>query len=668
MADLSGLGVSVTKQETYDSLRRRLSMKPSNLGPGGKEHVEVLIYAAVDLGVINPETLNKHELLEACLKASGNPKAYSSDCISEGGSVTHKGLELLLEALGPDPSPINNRVEGRFTNYQKLEVSWHAQARETAEALAEFIDNSYSAFHTRQHVQEHNNRSYPTVNIAHGGKWLMISDDAGGMSEEELLMAMEPGSSNSAAQSIGLSGFGFGLKQAAAWFVGSEAWTIETCAIGSNQVVKLCKEPTNINDVRPTYERSIRNLLSNESAGFTKIRFDFEDENGLRGRIDDELQSPSYWKAVATHLGYIYSRLLSPTRVVRDETGNVTRENIGRRLAINWNYSGKTKNQNIPILPEVDDFALIDASESFADGFEGKWLLVTDVKHTTSQNVSISVPALIGATPDQQVQKGYRDAVGQVHRKFSRGLRLYYNDRLIAVVDSRNPIAVELCGPEGSMSAKRILAELDLDILVIHYPEMISAQKNQVNLAGNSGVCLKEIAACLKTASQKQILNQKPAQCRNLYEKLSSQVGVKAKTRKTPPAVTGPGGSTGISSPISPISTIVSVSTIPTGGTIIVDNPLPENGTYIYSVLRDHPQIDELSFSGIISLKVKPEGVEVTFKDNKTQEGYNHVFSFSERDQLLAAALSCIVSADQRELGGIGVILASVDHVMVKPV
>lgn len=100
-------------------------------------------------------------------------------------------------------------------------------------ALAEFVDNSTQSYFSNRSALDKalkkENEPF-TVRINYDGKsgQLLISDNAMGMSEQELESALRVG--HAPQDTTGRSEFGMGLKTAASWF-GNE-WTISTSKLG----------------------------------------------------------------------------------------------------------------------------------------------------------------------------------------------------------------------------------------------------------------------------------------------------------------------------------------------------------------------------------------------------------------------------------------------------
>jgi len=116
---------------------------------------------------------------------------------------------------------------------------------------------------------------------------------------------------------------------------------------------------------------------------------------------------------------------------------------------------------------------------------------------------------------DQNLTHGAASpAENEVHRKYSRGTRLYYNDRLICV-----ELAPWLVGGQpGSVIAKSILAEVDIEnidhALYGHAAagkgnvnRLLASNKAGVNLAGTPLTLMSDVETQLKGHLKKCVLN-----------------------------------------------------------------------------------------------------------------------------------------------------------------
>jgi hypothetical protein len=109
-------------------------------------------------------------------------------------------------------------------------------------ALAEFVDNSTQAYFNNRSVLDKafaNEKTKLTVDIKYGrdnkGEYLRISDNAIGMSQDELENAVVIG--RPPANARGRSRYGLGLKTGASWF--GDLWTVDTKKLGENTGHKI---------------------------------------------------------------------------------------------------------------------------------------------------------------------------------------------------------------------------------------------------------------------------------------------------------------------------------------------------------------------------------------------------------------------------------------------
>jgi len=110
--------------------------------------------------------------------------------------------------------------------YRRLSYkSWYA--------LAEFVDNSTQSYFANKAaldkaLEKEQEPLAVRINYDSKSRQLLISDNAMGMSEEDLEAALRVG--HPPQDTSGRSEFGMGLKTAASWF-GNE-WTITTSKLG----------------------------------------------------------------------------------------------------------------------------------------------------------------------------------------------------------------------------------------------------------------------------------------------------------------------------------------------------------------------------------------------------------------------------------------------------
>ncbi len=99
-------------------------------------------------------------------------------------------------------------------------------------ALGEYVDNSIQSFlDNRKTIENVDGRSAKVnIRIDIGSEEIIISDDAGGISFEDIPRAFKP--SKPPPNNKGLSEFGLGMKAASSWFC--RHWTVHTKAIGDD--------------------------------------------------------------------------------------------------------------------------------------------------------------------------------------------------------------------------------------------------------------------------------------------------------------------------------------------------------------------------------------------------------------------------------------------------
>lgn len=106
------------KLEAVNRISALTASGPEALGPGSKERKSVLINLAIGLGIPFSHELTKQELAAHIAFSLG--RAWSPEFESVGQTITHKGLNLLLEAateaLALNPSQVLRTVGAVFEN------------------------------------------------------------------------------------------------------------------------------------------------------------------------------------------------------------------------------------------------------------------------------------------------------------------------------------------------------------------------------------------------------------------------------------------------------------------------------------------------------------------------------------------------------------------------
>lgn len=87
---------ATNKLDAVKRIAQSIQAEPETLGPGSKERKSVLIKLAKALGVVIGNSTSKHKLAEEIAGFLTTP--WTSDCFSEGQTITLHGLNVLLEA------------------------------------------------------------------------------------------------------------------------------------------------------------------------------------------------------------------------------------------------------------------------------------------------------------------------------------------------------------------------------------------------------------------------------------------------------------------------------------------------------------------------------------------------------------------------------------------
>ena len=544
------------KQNICNQIMQACGEPTVKLGPGSKESRDVLVAAYRHIfATPPPEDSTKIDLLTKCLEKNG--ENLKTEHHSAGATVTELGLSALLDAVLQHSSSLadlNNTqfiIETNATPYAAQQAIWVGHSKSTADSIKEFIDNSYTAYHDRPETHTHDTINYPTVTITvnYDSNTLSIRDNAGGMAESELYAAIQAGSTASRPNVTGMSGFGVGLKQAATWFVGvAGTWMIETSRLNELYVNIRTLLPTAYGAVSAKYSASSRPRGTTDPAlevGFTQITLNFQNKRALLEKITSESRAnigslasedPNiYSPAIRLDLEYTYARLLEGARIPQPglEGESTTIVDVPQRLSIDWieidhgsittysltgppdpsDDSTAPSHRRVARIPEThsNDYSLTNCYvKNLASGLVEKyWWTCVDIQASAPilSSGPISVRANVRLAENNtlshyEVGSGPAPApaVRSVHSNYSRGSRLYYNDRLICVLP-----APWLHGAQaGNVLAKSILAEIDIGNLerALHATpganRLLSSEKNDVNRAGTPYTLMSSVEKQLR--------------------------------------------------------------------------------------------------------------------------------------------------------------------------
>ena len=485
-----------------------------------------------------------YELLGFCMQQDGrtlHEEFYS------GKNVTDKGLEQLLYCVKDEKvryeslSGKDGKVYARGRTYRSQQKEWVSMSRSTADSLKEFIDNSYTAYHNRKQT---NQTKFPTVDITinYETREIIVLDDSGGMDAVELGEALLLGDVNSAPTLSGMSGFGVGLKQAATWFVGvNNVWTVESSKQGEPDVLIRTLEKTPAKAIAPIFTANTRKRNSKNAdpliVGFTRIILKFGEDMLMKNKIspDSTADQTTHEGAVRLELAYTYARFLENAKKMMPPTTegeSPTMKKLPTKLAIRWTTisengaktlidlrlpadcvaGGKTNNE-VERLPD-DLAAVADIRHGYIETYDNiqykYWWTCLQVdallsglgkkRDSTSKDrdvvpVVVNIRVANNMTLDRVAESGGVNAIKLTYRKYSRGTRIYYNDRLVCVKDAPyiHNWAV------GSTGAKSILIEVDVEHVEMALQAMgldqrlLSSSKNSISEQGSCNTIMSQV-------------------------------------------------------------------------------------------------------------------------------------------------------------------------------
>jgi hypothetical protein len=551
----------MSKQHVCDAIMTVCGRAPVPLGPGSKEPREVLAAAYEYVHGIAPDSsLSKTDLLEGCLRSVG--QTSQPEHSSAGNTITEEGLTAVLYAVQhkAGQAVVSGIITTGATPLLAQQQQWIANSQATADPFKEFIDNAYTAFHARppqrRGVATHTHPT-ATITIDYNSLEIHVLDDSGGMNEAEFTSALQAGST-SGPNISGMSGFGVGLKQAATWFVGTNGtWAIETSLPGSPTVETRILLPALAGAVAASYQTGQRSRASSDPhpvVGFTRIILKFSDLTSLEQKVYSATKAdgtaPSiqdkniFAPAICLDLEYTYARFLDGARVLRTANGTPRMETPATRLAIDWVEvaagTRATTKRRLQTPPDPSDnlnapahqrVAVIPPTHAAAhsiahcyhtgtgSGTTHYWWTAVDIQIQSSNWTHIPpISANVRVAEDHTLTHSpagskMTPAERAVHNKYSRGTRLYYNDRLICVETA--PWLVG--GQPGSTIAKSILAEIDIQnvdhALYQHarsgkgnVNRLLASNKAGVNLAGTPLTLMSDVETQLKERLRKCVL------------------------------------------------------------------------------------------------------------------------------------------------------------------
>lgn len=548
----------MSKQQICNDIMIACGKSPVPLGPGSKEPREVLAAAYEYIRGHAPDgSLSKVDLLGYCLLSIG--QTAKSEHSSTGNTITEEGLRAVLSAVQRTAghTVLTGIIDSGPTPILAQQQQWIANSQATADPLKEFIDNAYTAFHARPPARRGAAmHTYPTVTVTIDYDLLRICvlDNSGGMDAAELSSALKIGSM-SGPNISGMSGFGVGLKQAATWFVGTNGtWAMETSLPGSSTVDIGTLIPGQAGAVGSQYQGAQRNRTGSDPGqheGFTRIILYFDDSVSLDEKVYSAAKAggiaPStrdkniFAPAICLDLEYTYARYLDGARILRVNNGSPAMHTPPTRLAIDWveiaTTTRATTTRRLQIPPDPSDnlsapedqcvatippahAATHTISNCYQTGAGSTathyWWTAVDIPIQSSGWTHIDpIRANVRVAKDENItHSAGSPAENEVHRKYSRGTRLYYNDRLICVL-----LAPWLVGNQpGSTIAKSILAEVDIEkidhALYRHSTtgkgnvnRLLASNKAGVQLSGTPLTLMSDVETQLKGHLKKCVLN-----------------------------------------------------------------------------------------------------------------------------------------------------------------
>ena len=152
---------------------------------------------------------------------------------------------------------VNSMNEARKVNIQSTAgVMHHMFGRISYRpwyAIAEFVDNSSQSYFSNKDKML--DIDHVTINICYekSEDILTVSDNAYGMSIDELVEALYVEGGNHIK--VGRNEFGAGLKTAAGWF--GEKWSVLTAKYGSGKRYTAVVDKENLENEVPIYEEDV---------------------------------------------------------------------------------------------------------------------------------------------------------------------------------------------------------------------------------------------------------------------------------------------------------------------------------------------------------------------------------------------------------------------------
>ena len=125
-------------------------------------------------------------------------------------------------------------------------------------------------------------------------------------------------------------------------------------------------------------------------------------------------------------------------------------------------------------------------------------------------------------------------ALKAVYEKYSRGTRIYYNNRLICVVQAPRYMVTD----QGSATANSLIVDIDVEAIELQLyslegsTRLLTSTKNAINLSGLPLTYMKNLEGQIHTALGKGTTTKKPGQARTTIRQQTSSTS----NASTPPS------------------------------------------------------------------------------------------------------------------------------------
>lgn len=250
---------SFNKEKVYEVLQTDflVGRATTKLGPGSKEHVEVIKGLAECLNLNTNRS--KQDLAKTIVEFSSLVLSWDSSCESTGDTITTEGLKRVYISswCHKNSSSYNPAAIRATSNAPSMQIYkiFKQLSYSIPHAFSEFIDNSIASYQNDVLKQDPNAEALNILidikdDLKNDIQTIRVIDDAAGMSPSQIPPALKGGDTK---QTRGLNVYGWGMKYALYWFTDAFKITTKSCSSvkSSNVLVEITDDNLNVDPNGP---------------------------------------------------------------------------------------------------------------------------------------------------------------------------------------------------------------------------------------------------------------------------------------------------------------------------------------------------------------------------------------------------------------------------------